>query len=335
MNAKKLQIQKCKVQEVKASDVSSGDKDSSGIVSDKGNDQNLENQINTSGDESNRQLENMNDTSLMEKVDNNTTPDSSDMCNNEFKDDQNADNPESERAVLDDLIANFKFDIDENKKVQKQLRNVNTSLTQELKECKSNPEETTRTLGESNSTRDSCLITLQNREIKLEKYMTYLNRTTEYDTLESILKETQAVLAQKEYDIKKVELSNLADESRAPTAKDMAVLVETCLMPLAIKTQNDSFDICERKTRKRQNQIKTGQKQEACRGREKFKAVIVGERKTRKGQNQIKTGQKQEACRGREKFKAVIVGERKPRKGQNWIKNEKRGEAGKILKQLQ
>ncbi|GKC23209.1 hypothetical protein Tco_1025359 [Tanacetum coccineum] len=33
------------------------------------------------------QPKNMNDTSLMEKVDSNTTPDSSDMCNNEFKDD--------------------------------------------------------------------------------------------------------------------------------------------------------------------------------------------------------------------------------------------------------
>ncbi|GKG47811.1 hypothetical protein Tco_0507296, partial [Tanacetum coccineum] len=31
------------------------------------------------------QPENMNDTSLMEKVDSNTTPDSLDMCNNEFE----------------------------------------------------------------------------------------------------------------------------------------------------------------------------------------------------------------------------------------------------------
>ncbi|GJS05839.1 ulp1 protease family, C-terminal catalytic domain-containing protein [Tanacetum coccineum] len=36
----------------------------------------------------------MNDTSLMENVDSNTTPDSLDMCNNEFKDDQNANNHE-------------------------------------------------------------------------------------------------------------------------------------------------------------------------------------------------------------------------------------------------
>ncbi|GJX33688.1 retrovirus-related pol polyprotein from transposon TNT 1-94 [Tanacetum coccineum] len=61
---------------------------------------------------------------------------------------------------------------------------------------------TNRTLGESNSTGDSCLIILQNKEIKIEKYKTYLNHTTEYDTLERKLKETQIVLAQKEDDIK-------------------------------------------------------------------------------------------------------------------------------------
>nr|GEU28761.1 hypothetical protein [Tanacetum cinerariifolium] len=38
----------------------------------------------------------MNDTSLMENIDSNTTPDSSDMCTNEFEDDQNADDHEDE-----------------------------------------------------------------------------------------------------------------------------------------------------------------------------------------------------------------------------------------------
>ncbi|GKF63093.1 hypothetical protein Tco_0183147 [Tanacetum coccineum] len=194
LDDKKLQIQECTVQEVKASNAYSGDTDSSGIVSDKGNDQRLENQSNTSGDESSRsrnecndksnsrvdtdirpsydteqmlevpyiveynmfavetqhseQPKNINNTSLMEKVDSNTTPDSSDMCNNEFKDDQNADDHEDERVVLANLIANLKLDTDENKKIQKQLRNANTSLAKELKECKSN-------LKKSNTTQDS------------------------------------------------------------------------------------------------------------------------------------------------------------------------------------
>ncbi|GJX35073.1 hypothetical protein Tco_0246630 [Tanacetum coccineum] len=91
----------------------------------------------------------MNDTSLMKKVDSNTTPDSSDLCNNEFKIDQNTDDHEDERVVLANLISNLKLDIDDNKKIQKQLKNANTSLTHELKECKSTLEETNRTLRES------------------------------------------------------------------------------------------------------------------------------------------------------------------------------------------
>nr|GEV01072.1 hypothetical protein [Tanacetum cinerariifolium] len=57
-----------------------------------------------------------------------------DMCNNEFKDDENDDH-EDERVMLANLIANLNLDIDENKKIQKQLRNTNTTLTHELKVC--------------------------------------------------------------------------------------------------------------------------------------------------------------------------------------------------------
>ncbi|GJX74365.1 hypothetical protein Tco_0312960 [Tanacetum coccineum] len=209
----------------------------------KGNDQGLENQGNTSGDGSSRsrnecndkstsgddtdirpsydtkpmaevpytakynvfvvetqhseQPKNMNDTSLIEKVDSNTTPDSSNMCDNDKQADQNAEACDDERVALANLIANLKLDIDENKKIQKQLKKANASLTQGLKECKSTLEETNRTLGESNSTRDSCLIALQNKLTELEKYKTYLNRTTEYDTLECKLKDTLGLLAQK------------------------------------------------------------------------------------------------------------------------------------------
>ncbi|GJV00373.1 hypothetical protein Tco_1329643 [Tanacetum coccineum] len=63
LNERKLQIQECKIQEVKASNACSGDTDSSGIVSDKGNDQNIEHHSNTSGDESNRSRNECNDKS--------------------------------------------------------------------------------------------------------------------------------------------------------------------------------------------------------------------------------------------------------------------------------
>ncbi|GKD36361.1 hypothetical protein Tco_1251870 [Tanacetum coccineum] len=71
------------------------------------------------------QPKNMNDTSLMEKVDSNTTPDSSDICNNAIEADQYDDDHEDERVVLANLITNLKLDTDENKKIQKQLKIVN------------------------------------------------------------------------------------------------------------------------------------------------------------------------------------------------------------------
>nr|GEV42360.1 hypothetical protein [Tanacetum cinerariifolium] len=54
LNERELQIQKCKVQEVKALNANSRYKDCSRIVSEKGNDQGLKNQSNTSRDESSR-----------------------------------------------------------------------------------------------------------------------------------------------------------------------------------------------------------------------------------------------------------------------------------------
>ncbi|GJT43851.1 hypothetical protein Tco_0952566 [Tanacetum coccineum] len=227
------------------------------------------------------------------------------------QDDQNDVECDDERVALANLIANLKLDVDENKKIQKQLKKANATLTQELTECKSILAETSRTLGESN---------------------------IDYDKLERKLNETLGLLAQKEIDIKeglKVKayeisvvkekhdelvkqslltkshyeglvkektkaneirkkiwrksfvktkpnifknidflpvsksisksrqaynvmtnninhLKEIVDQAwvkhsndrlhlRNPTAQDMEILVKTCLMPLALKTQNDSF----------------------------------------------------------------------------------------------
>ncbi|GKG22024.1 hypothetical protein Tco_0384619, partial [Tanacetum coccineum] len=52
--------------------------------------------------------------------------------------DQNAVECDDERVALANLIENLKLDVDENKKIQKQLKKANTAiLTQELTECKS------------------------------------------------------------------------------------------------------------------------------------------------------------------------------------------------------
>ncbi|GJT95885.1 hypothetical protein Tco_1091403 [Tanacetum coccineum] len=154
-------------------------------------------------------FESTSNTCLVEKDDSNVTPDSLDMYDNDIQTHQNV---EDERVVLANLIANLKLDVDENKKIQKQLKKVNASLAHELKECKSILTETSRTLEESNSIRDSYLIALQNKQIEFER-----------------------------------ELVDQAWEQHShnhfctTTALDMEVLIKTCLMPLAIKTQNDSF----------------------------------------------------------------------------------------------
>ncbi|GJR74216.1 hypothetical protein Tco_0086581 [Tanacetum coccineum] len=87
------------------------------------------------------------DTKPLEKVDSNVIPDSPDMCDNDIQTGQNAKECDDELVALANLIANLTLDTEENKNILKQLKKANASLTQELKECKSN-------LEESNTTQD-------------------------------------------------------------------------------------------------------------------------------------------------------------------------------------
>nr|GEY94582.1 hypothetical protein [Tanacetum cinerariifolium] len=195
------------------------------IVSDKGNDQGLDNQSNTSGDESSKsrnecndkstsrddtdirpsydtepmveepytveynvfvvdtqhseQPECINNTCVLETGDSNVFLDSPDTCDNDIQNDQNVVECDDERVALANLIANLKHDVDENKKIQKQLKKANTTLAQELK-----------------------------GELVDQAWV-------------------------------KHSMDHLA--LRAPTAHDMQILIKTCLMHLALKTQNDSL----------------------------------------------------------------------------------------------
>ncbi|GKC38743.1 hypothetical protein Tco_1051127, partial [Tanacetum coccineum] len=88
-------------------------------------------------------------------VDSNVIPDSLDMCDNDIQTDKNA---KDERAAL----ANLKIDVDENKKIQKQLKKANTSLAHELKECN----------------------LFLRRLTELETYKILNDRTIDYDKLE-------------------------------------------------------------------------------------------------------------------------------------------------------
>nr|GEU35847.1 hypothetical protein [Tanacetum cinerariifolium] len=133
-------------------------------------------------------------TCVVEKVDSNVIPNSTDMCDNDIQTDQNT---EDEGAALANLFAYLKLDIEENKTIQNQLKKANTSLTQELKKCKSTLAETSRTLGESNSIRDSCLIALQNKQTKFEMYNAFNNRTVDYEKLEHAHSEFQCLYLHK------------------------------------------------------------------------------------------------------------------------------------------
>ncbi|GJS10965.1 retrovirus-related pol polyprotein from transposon TNT 1-94 [Tanacetum coccineum] len=85
---------------------------------------------------------------------------------------------------------------------EKDVAKASATLTQELTECKSVLTETSRTLGESISIQDSCIVALQNKQTELEEYMAFNNRTVDYEKLEHKLNETLGLLAQKNIDIK-------------------------------------------------------------------------------------------------------------------------------------
>ncbi|GJU63109.1 retrovirus-related pol polyprotein from transposon TNT 1-94 [Tanacetum coccineum] len=162
------------------------------------------------------------DSEPLKQVDSNIIPDSSDMCDNDIQNDQNAIECDDERVALANSIANLKL-------------------------------------------------------TELERYKTLNDRTVDYDKLEQKLNGTLGLLGQKEIDIKEglklkayeipvvkkkhdelvkqslltmshyEELVDQAwekyshDHFHAPTTHDMEILIKTCLMPLALKTHNDSF----------------------------------------------------------------------------------------------
>nr|GEU54044.1 putative RNA-directed DNA polymerase [Tanacetum cinerariifolium] len=128
-------------------------------------------------------------TCLVETDDCNVTPDLPDMCEDDIQNDQNDVESDDELVMLANLIANLKLDVDENKKIQKQLKKANTTLAQELIECKAVLTKTSKSLEESISVRDSSLVALQTKQTEFEKYKAFNDRTINYDKLKLKLKE--------------------------------------------------------------------------------------------------------------------------------------------------
>nr|GEV41659.1 hypothetical protein [Tanacetum cinerariifolium] len=73
--------------------------------------------------------------------------------------------------------------------IQKQLKKANTTLAQELKECKAILTETSKSLEESISVRDSCLVSLQTKQAEFEKFKAFNDRTVDYDKVKCKLNE--------------------------------------------------------------------------------------------------------------------------------------------------
>nr|GEX01528.1 ribonuclease H-like domain-containing protein [Tanacetum cinerariifolium] len=108
--------------------------------------------------------------------------------------DQNDAKSDDERVAL----ANLKLGVDENKKIQKQLKKANTIVAQELNECKVILAKTSKSLRESISVRDSCLVEIRTKQTEVEKYMAFNDRTIDYEKLKRKLNEALGQLTQKD-----------------------------------------------------------------------------------------------------------------------------------------
>nr|GEV09275.1 reverse transcriptase domain-containing protein [Tanacetum cinerariifolium] len=92
------------------------------------------------------QSESISSICLVEMNHSNVILSSPDMCDDDIQNDQNDVESDDERVTLANLIANLKLDVDENKKIQKKLKKADTTLAQELKDCKTILAETSKTL---------------------------------------------------------------------------------------------------------------------------------------------------------------------------------------------
>nr|GFB15087.1 hypothetical protein [Tanacetum cinerariifolium] len=133
---------------------------------------------------------------------NNFIPDSPDICEDDIQNHQNDVESDDERVALTNLIGNLKLNVDENKKFQKQLKKANTTLALELKECKTILVKTSKSLRESISVRDSCLVALQTKQAEFEKYKAFNDHKVDYDKLKRKFNKTLGQLALKYIEIK-------------------------------------------------------------------------------------------------------------------------------------
>nr|GEW91734.1 hypothetical protein [Tanacetum cinerariifolium] len=142
---------------------------------------------------------------------------------------------DDERVALANLIANIKLNVDENKKIQKQLKKANTTLAQDLKECKAILVETSKSLRESISVRGSCLVALQNKQTEFENYKAFNDRTIDYDKHEHALAELQCLY------LHKVKESDCLAQKLSKQTESVSKEVHTELLKRFAKVENIQF----------------------------------------------------------------------------------------------
>ncbi|GJV49997.1 hypothetical protein Tco_1440209 [Tanacetum coccineum] len=172
--------------------------------------------------EHNDQPKDMNDTSLMEKVDNNKIPDSSNMCNNEFEDDQKA----------------------------------NATLTHELNECKYTLEESNDIRDRCKSALHQQEIELERYKVykncQLEKEEVPYDKDDLTNIFAPNCEETLLLEDESRSKLDKELIKNTVDMDwqkrldniwKQPITHEITVLVKNLLMPLAAKTKLNANEI--------------------------------------------------------------------------------------------
>nr|GEU66950.1 integrase, catalytic region, zinc finger, CCHC-type, peptidase aspartic, catalytic [Tanacetum cinerariifolium] len=226
------------------------------------------------------QSESDSNTCLVETNYSNVIPDSPNMCEDDIQNEQNDVESDDERVTLANLIANLKLDTkqtefekykafnDRTIDYEKLERKLNEALGQLAQKDTAQSEiSCLYAFPYDQSTHANRLIPDGEETLALEresrsKLNKDLVRPYDYTTLNSLYEifkpptqeyETQLVHAneirrkmwRKSFVKSKPNIykniKHLKDQFRAPTAQDMEILIQTCLMPLAIKTQNDSF----------------------------------------------------------------------------------------------
>nr|GEX56006.1 hypothetical protein [Tanacetum cinerariifolium] len=85
------------------------------------------------------QSESVSNICLVETDDSNVIPDSTDMCEDDIHNDQYDVESDNERVALANLIANLKLNVDENKKIQKQLKKAIVFPLKSFSQCHALP----------------------------------------------------------------------------------------------------------------------------------------------------------------------------------------------------